>query len=250
MKRAIKFIIGKLKFKHSRIAFSANWDFRGRYGKEYIIFGQKTLIANSNIDMHVSIENGSTIYNSTINSFVTVHNNSKVFLSKIGKCSYISYGTTIRNADIGKFCSIGYNVTIGLGKHPTNFLSTNPLFYSEVRANPQISLSVRSHFNESEKVIIGNDVWIGAGVMIGDGVKIGNGAIVAAGAVVVKDVEPYSVVGGVPAKFIKFRFDKDICHYINSLNWWDWPIDHLKNKISLFQSPIHSFDQLLNNITD
>ena len=143
--------------------------------------------------------------------------------SLIKDYSYVSYSCIINNCKIGKFCSIARSVKIGLGKHPINFISTSPLFYSPT--NPlKIVLSKELKYKESETVNIGNDVWIGANVIVLDGVTIGNGAVIGANSVVNKDVLPFSIVGGVPAKEIKKRFPQIIINAIEESKWWDMPL--------------------------
>lgn len=157
----------------------------------------------------------------------------------IGSYTYTSNNCTINNASIGRFCSLGSGVKIGLGKHPTrDFVSTHPLFYS-TRKQLKILFVNQSIFEETQKVIIGNDVWIGANAVILDGVRIGDGAIVSAGAIVNKDVPDYSIFGGVPAKFIKFRFEEGEIIYLQNLKWWNKDLAWLK---------IHS--QYFNRIKD
>jgi acetyltransferase-like isoleucine patch superfamily enzyme len=140
--------------------------------------------------------------------------------SILGDFSYISNQSIIGNCTVGKFTCIGPNVKIGLGKHPTSkFISSHPAFFS-LRKQIGITFIEKQLFNEYETTAIGNDVWIGAGAIIMDGISIGNGAIIAAGAVVSKNVEPYSIVGGIPAKEIKKRFNDDDIRFLEELNWW------------------------------
>jgi chloramphenicol O-acetyltransferase type B len=155
--------------------------------------------------------------------------------SKIGDFSYVSKKTAIARTEIGKFCSIGPRCLIGgLGKHPIDFISTHPIFYSPLK-QASISFASEQYFEEFTETYIGNDVWIGANCTILDGVTIGDGAIVAAGALVNKDVEPYSIVGGVPAKLIRSRFsEKEIQHLIN-ICWWNWSLEALKNNVDIFR---------------
>jgi len=151
----------------------------------------------------------------------------RVNKSKIGRFSYISADTKITRTQLGAFCSIGQECIIGgLAKHPTNWLSTHPAFFS-TRKQAGVSFSKTDQFQEQSEVIIGNDVWIGARTMILDGCKIGDGSIIAAGAVVVKDIPPYAIVGGVPSKIIKFRFsENEIAEILNS-KWWTRSIEEL-----------------------
>lgn len=168
----------------------------------------------------------------------------KVKGSKIGAYSYIGNGTTLENAEIGKFCSISDNCRIGMGSHTLNLLSTCSLFTEAVNGTQYKWVENDVNAVESKKVIIGNDVWIGYQSIILGGVKIGDGAVVGAGAVVVKDVPPYAVVGGVPAKVIKYRFSEEIISNLCVYKWWDLPEDVLKENIILFQSDNFSIDKI------
>jgi acetyltransferase-like isoleucine patch superfamily enzyme len=133
--------------------------------------------------------------------------------------SYIAPNALINDTEIGKFCSIGPNFCCGFGIHPTNGISTSPMFYSTKKQNG-ITFSKFDKIKESLPISIGNDVFIGINVTVLDGVTIGNGAIVAAGAVVVEDVPAYAIVGGVPAKIIKYRFSDEIIKKMEASNWY------------------------------
>lgn len=146
----------------------------------------------------------------------------------IGSYSYISPNSSIRNTNIGRFCSIGENFISGAAIHPTDRLSTSPVFYSTLN-QCGFYLSKENKIKEYENVSIGHDVFIGANVIVLSGVTIGNGAIVAAGAVVTKDVPDYAVVGGIPAKIIKYRFSEDRIKKLKNISWWNWQENELKN---------------------
>jgi acetyltransferase-like isoleucine patch superfamily enzyme len=166
--------------------------------------------------------------------------------STIDDFSYISNNTKICRTTIGKFCSIGPNSLVGgLGKHPTNLISTHPIFYSPTW-HSSISFVGKQYYEEFAQTLIGSDVWIGANVTILDGIKVGNGAIVAAGAVVTKDVPDYAVVGGVPAKVIKYRFTDPKIKQLLSLKWWDYPHEILSKHHQLFRhSDISKIEEAL-----
>ncbi|MFC2097905.1 CatB-related O-acetyltransferase, partial [Bacteroidota bacterium] len=124
-----------------------------------------------------------------------------------------------------------------------NFVSTHPAFYSKQK-QARITFAEKQYFEEYEKILIENDVWLGANVIIVDGVKIGNGAMIGAGAVVTKDVPPYAIMGGVPAKIIKYRFEKDKIDFLQKSEWWNKDIDWLKKNYQLF----HNIQKFQNEI--
>jgi acetyltransferase-like isoleucine patch superfamily enzyme len=176
--------------------------------------------------------------NSKISKLAKIYALSKVSNSIIDDHTYISFSCTINNSEIGKFCSIASGVKIGLGKHPINFVSTSPLFYA--KKNPlNFQIVKKTSFTEHEKVYICNDVWIGTNAVILDGITIGNGAIIGANSVVTKNVEPYSIVGGVPAKEIKKRFSKEIIEKLENLKWWNLQMTFFKQKkiMDIFSKP-------------
>ena len=174
--------------------------------------------------------------NSTFEMFNTLKNNVSLNSVKLGRFTYISTNTKIQYTTIGKFCSVGPDCKIGLGKHPSNtFVSTHPIFFS-LSKQSQMTFVSKNYFDEFEHISIGNDVWIGTGSIIIDGVKIEDGVIVAAGSVVTEDIPAYAIVGGVPAKIIKYRFSEKEIDRLLEIKWWDMNIDLIKNKFKKFHN--------------
>lgn len=150
----------------------------------------------------------------------------------LGKCSLVNKNTLIRAAKVGNYTSIGPNCQIGMPEHPVDHMSTSPFIYNKNR-----SLLNLYSWEELQSIpVIGNDVWIGGNSIILQGVTIGDGAIVAGGAVVTKDVEPFTIVGGVPAKPIRKRFGDETIKYLQDLRWWDMTLDELKEHKYLFEA--------------
>jgi acetyltransferase-like isoleucine patch superfamily enzyme len=154
----------------------------------------------------------------------------RVFMENcdIGDFSYIGHNSVIVEASIGKFCSIASDVKIAPGKHPTStIVSSHPVMYSN-SSYWTVKIFDKDHHNPKRRVAIGNDVWIAANAIIADGISIGDGAIIAGGGVVTKDVEPYTIVGGVPARPIRKRFDDKQIEFLLQLQWWNQSLDWIK----------------------
>jgi acetyltransferase-like isoleucine patch superfamily enzyme len=164
--------------------------------------------------------------------------------SYIGKGTYLSSDVSLPYTKIGRFCSIGPGVKLISGQHPTeNFVSTHPAFYSLLKqagftfVNEQIFEEYKYVDKENNyRVIIGNDVWIGANVLIKEGVRIKDGAIIGAGAIVTKDIEPYTINVGIPARSIKLRFDEEEIRFLLKFEWWNKDFLWLKENAKYFKS--------------
>ena len=171
---------------------------------------------------------------------VWIHRNTNIKDSEVGAFTYIQEGCKLEHCRIGAFCSIGESVKVLLATHPSHtFVSTSPVFFSTAKQCLD-SFVDKNCFEEyltvdSYGVIVGNDVWIGSRATILGGVTIGHGAIIAAGAVVTKDVPPYAIVGGVPAKVIKYRFNEQQIEKLLSNPWWDKPIRWIKEHSQEFK---------------
>ncbi len=165
-----------------------------------------------------------------------------VFSGELGTGSYIGQNCNI-DAKIGNFTSISNSVVVVSGTHPLDYVSSSPLFYSKLGHCPIVyadysRLEFVEHLyadkEQKFQVIIGNDVWIGTNVLIKGGITIGDGAVIAAGAVVTKDVPPYCVVGGVPAKMIRKRFDDNVVCKLLQIAWWNKGEEWIKENCKYF----------------
>jgi len=195
------------------------------------------------------IDRTSLINNVVFEGHNTLMRNVIVSNSFIGEGTYINDESKIHNCKIGRYCSIADNVCVVLGQHPINkFASMYPAFYYDTtfqlsftfhKGKPLYTCKKTPNGETNYNVVIGNDVWIGSHVLILGGITIGNGAVIAAGAVVTKDVEPYSIVGGVPAKIIKYRFNKNEIEDLLLKKWWNRP----------FEDIMKNYDQI-NNIVN
>ena len=170
----------------------------------------------------------------------TIADNSRVYPPfflhgvEVGAYSYVAKNSNITNCTIGKFCSIGPNFCCGLGIHPTDGISTSPMFYSISKVNG-VSLVEQNKVVESKHTTIGNDVFIGANVTVLDGVTIGNGAVIGAGAVVSKDVPPYAIAVGCPIRVIKYRMTEEQIVAMQRIQWWNWDDERLQEVERIFE---------------
>lgn len=163
---------------------------------------------------------------------------------KIGNYSYCSKGTIIISGQIGSFCSIGYRCQIGMFEHPIDQISTSPWIFKENKSILGLNLFTEIH----SPPIIGNDVWIGSNSVILQGVVIGDGVIVAAGSIVTKDVPPYAIVAGIPAKIIKYRFEIDQIEFLKKFKWFELSEKELQDYIYLFEKKERWFENISNTM--
>ncbi|MHB1193043.1 MAG: CatB-related O-acetyltransferase [Longimicrobiales bacterium] len=157
--------------------------------------------------------------------------------SKLGRFSYLQANTAVYNAEIGPFCSIAANVTIGLAAHPTQMVSTSPVFYDCEQPLPRFFTSRRVFAEALPRTVVGADVWIGQGALIKAGVTIGVGAVIAAGAIVTNDLEPYTIGGGSPCRPIRSRFDEDLRMRLIASEWWKLGDSILERLADTFTDP-------------
>lgn len=182
--------------------------------------------------------------NTKIGDLVTIKESCYLLntLEEIGDGTYIGNGTTIMECSkIGKYCSISHGVKIGLSNHALDHISTNPLFYDK---NNGFVTETSFSEKEGKSTVIENDVLISANVLIMSGVKIGTGSVIGAGSFVNKDVAPYSIVAGTPAKEIKKRFHDDLIEKLLASKWWDLPIEELKTHQKEFKNPTRFLESI------
>jgi len=202
MKKILKYIFFKFKFKKSVISF----------------------------DSSVSM-------NSVIFPYVKILEYSNIGSCTIQKYSYIGKNCDFSFTNVGSFCSIGAGVICGAADHPISYVSTYPGFYKS-KSSGSFSFDSDIEFTDQKDTSIGHDVWIGVNVIILGGVNIGTGSVIAAGSVVTKDVLPYSIVGGIPAKVIKFRFESGLIEILLNSKWWEKDIDLIKKYNHLMNKPL------------
>lgn len=183
---------------------------------------------------------------SKINKKAKIYRKAHVYNSIVGAYSYVGVGSEVVFAEIGKYCSIANNCICGMAFHTINNLSTSPIFTEKKNA---VGITWTNRFKEYpyKKLKIGNDVWIGERAMIMGGLTIGDGAIIGAGAIVTKDVPPYAVVAGVPAKVLRYRFSQEIIDKLQTLKWWNLEKETIQKNMSIFQTKNLTL-QLLENL--
>lgn len=177
-----------------------------------------------------------TLCNTKVGLYNTFYKNVFVSDSEFDDFVYVADGSKIIRSKVGRFCSIGPNVMLGLGVHPTKFISTFPAFYS-IKKQCQITFTNKNYIQEKGNIVIGNDVWIGSNVLVLDNITIADGAIIAAGSVVTKNVDPYTIVGGVPARAIKKRFEDGEIKKLLQVRWWDKGERWIADNCQLFNDP-------------
>lgn len=194
------------------------------------------IITNSKLDCKSSVGDDSIIRNSILNKYASINRRNQIINSKVGLFSYTGKGSVIIETQIGNYNSISWNVSIGASDHKLKNISTLPPWRFQLMIT---GINKAGKSNKQPKTFIGNDVLITSNVVIKKGLTIGDGAVIGAGAVVTKDVEPYAVMAGVPARKIKMRFSPEHIKELLQIKWWYWPEDYItKFSDLLFNTPL------------
>lgn len=168
-----------------------------------------------------AVSYGGIVVSSEIGFNSKVHRNAEIRNTKMGDHSYVGDFTIVNNTQVGDFCSIGQYCIIGLHKHPLNFVSTSPLFYSQGNQLQRPLKQVQVQNKEILDTVVEHDVWIGSGALVVGGLTLAQGTVIGAGSVVVKDTLPYGIYGGNPAKLIRKRFADDVIEKLIKRNIYD-----------------------------
>ncbi len=178
------------------------------------------------------VHGSASLRNAALGRFTELKERVQFWDSRLGDYSYVERHSEVIYAEIGKFCAVASDVRINALNHPMERISQHKITYrpNEYFTGARIDKGFRGS-RIADSVAIGHDVWIGHGAIILPGVRIGHGAVIAAGAVATKDVEPYAVAAGVPARFLKWRFPPEISARIIALAWWDWGHDRLAKAV-------------------
>jgi acetyltransferase-like isoleucine patch superfamily enzyme len=178
---------------------------------------------------------GRAVINSQICKTSKIEAGSSVVNTTFDRHSFCGYDCTIVNCNIGAFSSISNNVVIGGAKHPMEWVSTSPVFSSR---KDSVKKKYSMHDKgETPKTYIGNDVWIGERALIKAGITVGDGAVIGMGSVVTKDVPPYAIVAGCPARTIRKRFNDDIIDKLLTIKWWTFDDARLEEYARYITSP-------------
>lgn len=191
-------------------------------------------VTDSIVGEQVVIGDYTKIINSQIKDNVQLDRFNHIVYSSMGRYTYTGHNVTIKGAEIGKFNSISWNVSIGGNNHDMDKITTHSFL-----VYPKFHLGGDSNWkSRQEPCIVGNDVWIGTDAVILRGVHVGNGAIIGASSVVNKDVPPYAIVAGNPARIIRMRVEDTMIERLLELKWWDFDDEVIRTNFDLFHTEL------------
>ena len=200
------------------------WAFMQMIKQRLLNYKKKSYIKKINKSLNCKFSLNTKLQNASIEGMSFSGSGCNLQFAKIGKGTYFGDRVSLPKSVIGRYSSLASDIRVVYRTHPLNEVTSYPFdFFDKTKWKDEI-------FIDGKTVIIGNDVWIGNDVLIKGGIKIGDGAVIGMGAVVTKDVPPYAIVGGNPAKIIRMRFDENIINELIAISWWNWDIKTIEER--------------------
>lgn len=184
------------------------------------------------------VHGSATVTGSSLGRFCEVKERVLIRSSELGDYTYVERHSELIYTTTGKFCAIAADVRLNALNHPVERVSQHKFTYrpNEYFTGKKLDKAFREQRLTGGRVTLGHDVWVGHGAIVLPGVNIGTGAVIGAGAVVTRNVEPYAIVAGVPARFVRWRFAPDTVQRLLKLAWWDWSHDRLADAVEDMQT--------------
>lgn len=204
-------------------------------------------VSNSILNDNSIVGDFSRVVNSTIGKYCRIDRNNFVTGTVMGDYTYTGPFDMIFNCEIGKYSSISYGVTIGPPEHNYKRLTMHPFIHKDEYGifNKEKGYALVQNDKLEKPLSIGNDVWIGANVTVLRGVHIGDGAVIGANSLVNKDVPPYAIAVGNPAKVIKYRFSDSLIKKLLEIKWWEWSVEKIRRNQNLFRHELNEGDLVI-----